>query len=101
MYAMTGKLIALKGRRNELVQILNQAASLVGHLPACRLYIVSEDVSNEDQVWVFEMWDDKAAHDLSLKDERVRALIAEAMPLMGAAPDGAELRVAGGHGIAN
>ena len=101
MYAMTGKLIVQKGRRNELVQILNQAASFVGHLPACRLYIVSEDVSNEDQVWVFEMWDDKAAHDLSLKDERVRALIAEAMPLMGAAPDGAELRVAGGHGIAN
>lgn len=101
MYAMAGKLIAQKGRRNELVQILNQAASLVGYLPACRLYIVSEDASNEDHVWIFEMWDDKNAHDLSLKDEQVRALITKAMPLMGAAPDGVELRVAGGHGIAD
>jgi quinol monooxygenase YgiN len=63
------------------------------------LYIVSEDLASENLVWVFEMWDDKEAHDSSLTDERVRALIAEARPLMDGAPSGAELRVAGGHGI--
>ena len=101
MYVMTGKLIAQAGRRVELVDILKQAANFVGQLPACRLYIVSEDMVNEDHVWVFEMWDDKDAHDLSLKDEQVRAFITKAMPLMGGAPDGVELRVAGGHGIAD
>ena len=60
---------------------------------------MAPDVANETAIWVFEMWDDKSAHDASLKDERVRALIAEAGPLMGGAPHGAELRVAGGHGI--
>ncbi|MBI5965426.1 MAG: antibiotic biosynthesis monooxygenase [Chloroflexi bacterium] len=101
MYAMTGKLTTQTGKRNELIDILKRAANLVGQLPACRLYIVSEDIANENHVWIFEMWDDKEAHDSSLKDERVRALISEAMPLMDGAPDGVELRVAGGHGIGN
>ncbi len=99
MYAMTGNFAAQAGRRNELVDILKRAANLVGQLPACRLYIVSKDIANENRVWIFEMWDDKEAHDLSLKDDRVRALISEAMPLMDGAPDGVELQVAGEHGI--
>jgi quinol monooxygenase YgiN len=99
MYAMTGKFTVQAGKRNELVNILKRAADLVGQMPACRLYIVSEDVTNENQVWIFEMWDDKGSHDLSLKDDKVRALISEAMPLMAEVPDGAELRVSGGHGI--
>jgi quinol monooxygenase YgiN len=47
----------------------------------------------------FEVWEDKETHDLSLKDDKVRALISEATPLMAEVPDGAELRVTGGHGI--
>lgn len=99
MYAMTGRLIAQMGKRGELVHILKQAADLVGELPACRMYIVCEDLSNDTHVWVFEAWDDREAHDASLTDERVRALIAEARPLLADAPDGAELEVAGGYGI--
>ena len=99
MYAMTGKLNAQIGRRNELVQILLSASRVVAQLPGCRAYIVNEDAADDTCVWVFEIWDDKEAHDSSLKDERVRSLIAEAMPLMGGAPSGAELRVVGGHGI--
>ena len=99
MYAMTGKLIAQNGKRAELISILKQAAELVGGSPACRSYIVCEDTSNETHAWVFEMWDDKQAHDSSLNDDRVRSLIGQARPLLAAAPDGAELRVVGGHGL--
>ena len=99
MYAMTGKLNAQIGRRNELVQILLSASRVVAQLPGCHMYIVNEDVADETCVWVFEMWADKEAHDSSLKDEWVRSLIAEAIPLIGVAPSGAELRVVGGHGI--
>lgn len=99
MYAMTGKLIAQNGKRNELINILKQAADLVGKLSSCHLYVVCEDISNETHVWVFEAWSDKQAHDDSLSDERVRSLIATARPLLAAAPDGAELRITGGHGI--
>lgn len=99
MYAMTGKLIAQDGKRGELVNILKQAAQIVGNIPECKMYIVSEDVSNTTHVWVFEMWDHKKAHDDSLGDEQVRTLIAQARPLLAAAPSGSELRVMGGHGL--
>lgn len=98
-YAMTGKLTAQPGKRTQMTDILLRAADVVSGLPGCKMYIVCEDMSNENAVWVFEMWDDKNAHDASLKDERVRALIGEARPFIGGAPDGAELRVAGGHGL--
>lgn len=99
MYAMTGKLNAQIGKRDELVEILLSASRVVAQLPGCHVYIVNEDVADETCVWVFEMWADKEAHDSSLKDVRVKSLISEAMPLMSGAPSGAELRVVGGHGI--
>ncbi len=98
MYAMTGKFTTHAGRRHELVDILLRAADLVSQLPGCRLYLVSEDLGSENCVWVFEMWDDKQAHDSSLTDDRVRGLIAQAMPLLNGAPEGVGLRVAGGYG---
>ena len=99
MYAMTGKLMAQAGKRNMLVEILLRASSAVAQLPGCCAYVVNEDVVDETCVWVFEVWNDKESHDASLKDERVRSLIAEALPLINGAPSGAELRVVGGHGI--
>lgn len=99
MYAMTGKLIAQNGKRDELVAILKQAAELVGVFPECQSYIIGEDISNDAHVWVFEIWSNRQAHDSSLGDDRVRSLIAQAKPLLAAAPDGAELRVSGGYGI--
>ena len=99
MYAMTGKLIAHNGKRNELASILKEAAGVVGKIRECKMYIVCEDVSNENIVWVFEVWDTKQAHDDSLQNEQTRALISQARPLLAAAPDGAELKMIGGHGI--
>ncbi|MBK8784362.1 MAG: antibiotic biosynthesis monooxygenase [Anaerolineales bacterium] len=96
---MTGKLVVQNGNRAELVEILKQAAALVGKIPQCRLYIVNEDLSNGTHVYVYELWDDKAAHDDSLKNEQVRELIMRARPLLAAAPDGAELNAVGGHGV--
>ena len=96
---MTGKLITQQGKRAELASILKEAAEVVGKIPQCKLYIVCEDVSNENIVWVFESWDTKQAHDDSLKDERTRLMISQARPLLAAAPDSAELKVIGGHGI--
>lgn len=99
MYAMTGQLIAQAGKRADLAGILLRASQLVAGMNGCHAYIVMEDSGNADAVSVFELWDDKPAHDASLQDERVRALIAEAMPLLAGAPGGAELRVLGGHGL--
>jgi len=99
MYAMTGKLVAQNGRRIELLEILKQASILIGEIPQCQLYVVNEDLANETHVWVYELWDDAHSHDASLSNEKIRALISRAKPLLAAAPDGAELRAVCGHGI--
>ena len=93
MYAMTGTLLAQRGKRAMLSDILIRASLLVQSMPGCRAYIVLEDVKDENVVSVFEMWDDKETHDASLKDPQVRALIAEAMPILAGAPNGSEFRV--------
>ncbi|MBL8063317.1 MAG: antibiotic biosynthesis monooxygenase [Anaerolineales bacterium] len=100
MYALTGKLTAQTGKRDVLVDILLRASTLVASMQGCRAYIVLEDINNADDVWVYEMWNDKEAHDASLRSKHVRALIAEALPILVGAPSGSEFRVAGGHGSA-
>ena len=95
---MTGKLQAQPDKRAALVDILLRAAKVVSTMRGCRAYIVLEDVQDESGVWVFEMWDDKESHDVSLQDGQVKSLIAEAMPILAGASSGNELRVAGGYG---
>lgn len=99
MYARTGKLVAQTGERQTFIDILLEAADVVGERPDCRLYLVTEDLADENGIWVIELWDSKEAHEASLKDERVLALIRRGMPLMESAPEAAELRVAGGFGL--
>ena len=99
MYGLYGKLIAQAGKRAEFVEIMMRAAALVGKFPGCHLYIINEDLADETAIWIYELWDNEGVHDASLKDEQVRALISEALPLMGGKPEGAKLRVVGGHGV--
>jgi quinol monooxygenase YgiN len=101
MYAMCGKLTAQPGKREEFTKIMLRAADVVGTMPGCKQYAVTHDTGDDVTIWIMEIWEDQAAHDASLQDERVRALIAEAMPLMGGQPDGAALTVIGGYGIQN
>lgn len=99
MYGRTGTLIAQAGKRQELTKILVRASGLVGDLPGCHLYLVTEDLADDNTIWVMEVWADKEAHAASLQDDRVRALIQEAMPLLSGSPTGSEMRVVGGHGL--
>lgn len=99
MYVMMGKLLAQPGKRGQLADILLRASRMVAEMQGCRAYIILEDLQDESSVVVFEMWDDKESHDASLRDANVRALIAEAMPILAGAPSGSELRVLGGHGV--
>jgi len=99
MYGMCGKLTAQAGKREEFMQILVRAAKVVAQIPGCQIYLVNADLADETGIWVYEVWETKEAHDASLHDEQVRALISEARPLMSDPPEGIELNVIGGHGI--
>lgn len=100
MYQLFGSLKAIKGKRDQLANILLEAAELLSELRECKLYIVSKDNSNPESIWITEVWDSKEEHDNSLKSDSVKALIGKAFPLLDGMPvKGQELEVLGGHGI--
>lgn len=99
MYGLYSKLIAKEGKRDEFVSIMQRAAELVSEHSGCHIYTVNEDLEDASCLWIYEAWDSEASHDESLKDSRVRALISEAMPLMGGQPQANKLNVVGGHGL--
>ncbi len=99
MYGLYSKLLAKEGKRSEFVSIMQRAAALVAEHSGCFLYTVNEDLEDDTCLWIYEAWDSEASHDESLKDSRVRALISEAIPLMGGQPEASKLNVVGGHGL--
>jgi quinol monooxygenase YgiN len=98
MYGLQGKLIAKPGQRDTLIALLLEGSG-GGTMPGCRLYVVSEVVDEPDAIAVFEVWDDKAAHDASLQLESVRATIAGARPLIAGIGGSTDLRPIGGQGL--
>ncbi|MER2534937.1 MAG: putative quinol monooxygenase [Rhizobiaceae bacterium] len=79
MYGLIGQMIAAPGRRDELLAILAEAT---GAMPGCLSYVIAEDTSNRDALWVTEVWDDKDSHAASLSLPAVQAAIGRAKPLI-------------------
>lgn len=99
-YGLHGKLQATAGNGPQLAQILLEASKLVSTAKGCRLYLVSQEETAPDDVWVTEVWDSKEDHDNSLQVPGVKELISQAMPLLAGRPEkGQELGVLGGAGL--
>jgi quinol monooxygenase YgiN len=62
-----------------LVAILGEGTR---NMPGCVSYVISEDVNEENSVWVTEIWDSKASHDASLSLPSVKDVIAKAKPMI-------------------
>lgn len=76
---MIGTLTAQPGRRDELLAVLREGSvDMVG----CELYVVGPASEDPDTVCIAELWRDADRHAASLQDERVRATIQRAMPLI-------------------
>lgn len=59
--------------------------------------MVSQDSTDEDLIWITEVWDRKEDHDNSLKIVEVRELISKAIPIVSVPPQkGIEMKVLGG-----
>lgn len=96
MYGLIGSFKAAEGRRPDLIKLLLAEA---GALPGCLSYVVAEDPADEVTIWVTEVWTDAAAHKASLQLPAVKAVIAQAMPLIAAFGEHRETRPVGGHAL--
>lgn len=97
-FTMYGKMTAKPGKRDELVQILLEAAEGLQSNPGCELYIVNVSDDNPDDIWVTELWRDAAAHADSLKVPGAMEQIQRARPLI-AGVEPMKLRPVGGKGL--
>lgn len=98
-FGLHGKLVAVPGKGDELVELLLQAARGLESLPQCQLYLVSRDAADSDVIWVTEVWSSREVHRESLTLDNVRDLILKARPLIADASEQTELIPDGGKGI--
>ena len=96
MYGLIGKMTAVSGRRDELVAILLEGTT---GMPGCLSYVVARDLSDEDAIWITEVWDSRESHTASLSLPCVREAIAKGRPLIAGFSDRVETAPAGGHGV--
>ncbi len=94
-----GKLTTQPGQRGALLDLLLQAAKLLKDAAGCELYVINTSQTEEDVVWVTELWSDADAHAASLTRDDVKALIGKAVPLLVGRPERVDLTPVGGVGL--
>jgi len=96
MYGLIGKMIAAPGQRDALIAILLEG---IAGMPGCLSYVVAKDPTNENAIWITEVWDSKESHQASLSLPAVREAIARARPLIASFGDSTMTEPVGGHGL--
>jgi quinol monooxygenase YgiN len=96
MYGLIGKMLAQPGRRDELVGFLLAGT---GAMPGCLSYIVANDATNADAIWITEVWDSAASHQASLKLPAVQEAISKARPIIAGFGERFETAPVGGVGL--
>jgi quinol monooxygenase YgiN len=51
-------------------------------MPGCFSNVIANDATDENVLWVTEVWESKASHDASLSLRGVQALIPKVKPLL-------------------
>ena len=96
MYGLIGNMTAVEGQRDTLTAILLEG---LGRMPGCLSYIIAEDATDPDAIWVTEVWDSEASHKASLQLPQVRSAIAKGRPLIAGMDSIAATRSARGTGL--
>ena len=97
MYGLIGKMLATPGNRDALAAILLQG---IAGMPGCLSYIVAQDTTNPNALWVTEVWTSQAEHQASLSLPSVRAAITQARPIIAGFGERFETKPLGGQGLA-
>lgn len=96
MYGLIGKMTAVPGERDALIQILLEGT---GGMPGCLSYVVAADPSDENAIWVTEVWDSAESHEASLSLPAVQEAIAKGRPLIASFDERTVTAPVGGQGL--
>ena len=79
MYGLIGKINALSGQREALINILLEG---VNTMPGCLSYILAEDPTDADAIWITEVWESQDSHQESLSLPAVQQAISKGRHLI-------------------
>jgi quinol monooxygenase YgiN len=97
-YGYIGSMKTKSGHRDDVVSILLSGVESL-RAAGCDLYIVSVSDSDDDTIWVTEVWQSKGHHDASLQLPEAKAAISKAMPMLTGEFTSQGLTVVGGLGL--
>ena len=98
-YAKHAKMILKPGKRDEVIQQLNESIGvLFERAPGCIYYLIST-TEEPDVVWISELWTSKEAKDALAKTPESTRVMQGLMPLIVSASDQTVMTVVGGFGI--
>jgi quinol monooxygenase YgiN len=97
MYGLIGKMKVVSGQRDALISILIEG---IAGMPGCLSYIVAQDQTDPDALWVTEVWNSKISHQASLSLPTVQQAIALGRPLITGFGERFETTPIGGQGLA-
>lgn len=72
MWGTIAKITLLPSRRDVMIEILKESAA---DMPGCLSNVVAKDVTDENTIWVTEVWHSMASHDASLSLPAVKNAI--------------------------
>ena|SRR5579864_4429081 len=78
-FGLIVRLKAAPGMRDELIAALKDGAI---DMPGCLSYVVANDASAKDVVWITEVWESASSHDASLSLTSVKSAMARAKGLI-------------------
>ncbi|KQZ14356.1 antibiotic biosynthesis monooxygenase [Mesorhizobium sp. Root554] len=96
MYGLIGKMRALPGKRDELIDLL---LDTTGALPGCLSYLIARDPADTTAIWVTEVWTDRESHKASLSMPQVQDAITRARPMIAGFEFQIETEPVGGFGL--
>ncbi len=96
MFGLIGKMTATPGNRAALAKILLEGTK---DMPGCLSYIIAEDPSNEEDLWITEVWESQEQHEASLSLPAVQRAIAEGRHMIAGMSNRTETIPLGGAGL--
>lgn len=96
MYGLIGKMKTVAGQRDAMIAILLEGTD---DMPGCLSYVVAQDPTDADAIWVTEVWDSQESHQASLSLPAVQQAIARGKPLIASFGERFETRPVGGQGL--
>lgn len=96
MYGLIGRMVAVAGQRETLIEILMNG---VAGMPGCLSYVVARDPEHSDALWVTEVWVNALSHQASLALPAVQQAIQKGRPLIASMDAHTITEPVGGYGL--